>query len=260
MNIKFKNEYSYLPDCTAVKSLIELFDIPRAVGLWCGVKEEHLNKFLQEVQHTGRGIYKHEKIPCVLIKSQAIYNAIESKELPVYREYGGTTPPEDHIAAERRHIYGRDLKAWIERNFPTDKPPFLFTELERNKYNGFTIDEYQTLMTENANLKERIENAKKVYLEQQAKIKELENIIKKMKGNYGEVSTQSVNKRNGVIAAFALHISQDDSLLNTRSKAIAQRIINEVAETLAMKGINGNFISDAALAEYISEGMDIINP
>ena len=176
-----RKKYSYLPDCTAVRNHTALFSIPEAVARWCGVKEEDLNKFLQEMKHTGKGIYKHDAVPCVLYKSQAIYNAIEEKQLFPTREYGGKTHPDDHVAYERRHFYGKDLKEWISRTFPEDKPPFLFTELERTRYEGFTINDYQTLLAENTNLKQerdhslgRIEKAIKAYTE-------LKNENKKLK-------------------------------------------------------------------------------
>ena len=90
-----------------------------------------------------------------------MHEAIEKGALPVCRENGksfdGRT---EHVAPERRHVTRQDLKEWIAREFPADKPAFLFDEVERKTHAAINADAYfRALQADRDALKSRIDNA-----------------------------------------------------------------------------------------------------
>jgi len=74
----------------------------------------------------GQRVWSHPEVPCIEPRSRAIAEGIESGLLPHRREDAQPLGEGDHAAYERRHVFGRDLKAWMEKVFPNDKPSFLF--------------------------------------------------------------------------------------------------------------------------------------
>jgi FtsZ-binding cell division protein ZapB len=72
-------------------------------------------------------------------------------------------PKEEHVAPERRHISRQHLKDWIAAQFPSDKPKFLFDEIERNTHTAINKDAYQALQAERDGLRARLEKAADEY-------------------------------------------------------------------------------------------------
>ncbi|ALL64723.1 hypothetical protein K788_0002237 [Paraburkholderia caribensis MBA4] len=52
---------------------------------------------------------------------------------------------DEHVAYERRHVYGSDLKEWAKSIAPSERPAFLFDEVERDIHPGITQETYQAL-------------------------------------------------------------------------------------------------------------------
>ncbi|MDA8590778.1 hypothetical protein N9L12_06255 [Luminiphilus sp.] len=118
-------------NCAAMKAHYAVFSIPQAAALWCKVPEDQIDEIVGEAKQisasgAGRGIWSHYAVPCLEPRSRAIAEAIEDGSLPHGREDGSPVNGDDHVAYERRHILGRDLKIWIEKAFPNDRPAFLF--------------------------------------------------------------------------------------------------------------------------------------
>ncbi|MAC32070.1 MAG: protein kinase [Haliea sp.] len=107
-------------------------------------------------------------------RSRAIAEAIENGELPHGREDGQTLAPGDRAAYERRHCFGRDLKAWMEKAFPNEKPAFLFDDVERNSHTAISTDAYRAIIAERDKLKSRLEDAANKYLELRAEKQSVE--------------------------------------------------------------------------------------
>jgi hypothetical protein len=70
---------------------------------------------------------------------------------------------QEHVAAERRHISRQHLKDWIAAQFPSDKPAFLFDDIERNTHTAINKDAYQALQAERDGLRARLEKAADEY-------------------------------------------------------------------------------------------------
>lgn len=155
-------------NCAAMKAHYAVFSIPQAAALWCGVPEERVAIIVKEAIQLsptgfGRSIWKHPSVPCLEPRSRAIAEAIEKGELPHGREDGEPVPGGDHVAYERRHFFGRDLRKWMEIAFPNEKPAFLFDDIERSTHTSISADAYRALKAEHDKLASRLENAKSEY-------------------------------------------------------------------------------------------------
>ncbi len=149
-------------NCAAMKAHYEVYSVPKAAALWCGVEKDLVNEVLSEITQLsdtgfGRGVWLHANVPCLEPRSRAIAEAIQSGELPHGREDGVTVDSNDVVAAERCHILGRDLKSWMEMAFPNEKPEFLFDDIERNSHSEITLEAYQTLLADRDALKLRVD-------------------------------------------------------------------------------------------------------
>lgn len=152
-------------DCAAMKAHYAVYSIPEAAARWCGVPEDMLGEIVTEAvplssSGFGRGVWKHHAVPCLEARSRAIAEAIESGELPHGREDGETLAPGDKAAAERRHILGRDLKVWLQKAHPNDRPAFLFDDIERSSHTAISAEAYRALKAEHDKLENRLQNAR----------------------------------------------------------------------------------------------------
>lgn len=143
--------------CTALKTLYTLYSIQQAAALWCGVPEGQVEEIIQgatTLSDCGLGIctWKHSDVPDLEYKSRAIAIALDNDSLPYLRD--DYTPPYAYEPLELRKIPGRYLKEWIEKEFPNEKPEFLFSDPERDTY-AINSKAYQTLKAENDHLKQQ---------------------------------------------------------------------------------------------------------
>ena len=164
-----------------MKAHYAVYSIPQAAALWCGVPEDQLHMVLQEARQLsptglGRSIWKNPAVPCLEPRSRAIAEAIEEGSLPHGREDGQPVNSGDHVAHERRHFFGRDLRKWIEEIFPNDKPAFLFDDIERSTHTAISADTYRALKADHDKLAERLKNAKSEYKKLRQEKDELERI------------------------------------------------------------------------------------
>lgn len=163
MNNSWKDD-----NCAAIKAHYAVYSVPHAAALWCGVTEDLIKQVLAEATQLsqtgfGRGIWLHPQIPCMEPRSRAIAEAIESGELPHGRENAKPVVYGEHVAYERRHVLGRDLKNWMRKAFPNEKPAFLFDEIERNSHTAISVDAYRALTAERDALKNRNQKAIEAY-------------------------------------------------------------------------------------------------
>lgn len=62
----------------------------------------------------------------------------------------------------------------MAKNYPNQKPSFLFDTVEQQLHAGITVDAYQTLQAENKRLNIRLDNAVKTFQQQKHEISELQ--------------------------------------------------------------------------------------
>lgn len=133
--------------CDQIQSYFTLYPVPVAALLWCGVPQEQVNNHLTKASETKlRGVLSLSYMKCFEPRCRAIHNAIEAGVLPVCREKGVHVT--DHVAPERRHVKRENLKAWIAKEFPDDKPDFLFDKIEKNTHSAINSQAFQTLQAD----------------------------------------------------------------------------------------------------------------
>lgn len=227
--------------CAAMKAHYAVYSIPQAAALWCGVPEDQVEKKVQEarpISSTGLGrcIWKHPEIPCLEYRSQALAEATEEGSLPHGREDGKPISG-DHVAYERRHFYGRELKAWMEKAFPNEKPSFLFDDIERSSHTAISADAYRALKAEKERLKMRLKNAKTEF--------------SKLRGEKNTIESE----RDSLKAAV-----DKMGLPSERAEATYQNIIAALLDCIAgnLPGIekHPSFSSEAKLIEAIDRHFD----
>jgi hypothetical protein len=147
--------------CEAVQAYFTVYRVPVAAALWCGIPPAEVEESLAISTESARGIYKHPYIPCLEPRCRAIHDAIEKGLLPCSRENGKVV--EEHVANERRHISRQHLKDWITAQFPSDKPSFLFDDIERSTHSAINADAYRALQADRDALKARLEKAAEEY-------------------------------------------------------------------------------------------------
>jgi hypothetical protein len=155
--------------------------------------------------------------------------------LPCSRENGKVVPTEEHVAPERRHISRQHLKEWIADQFPSDKPAFLFDEIERNSHTAINKDAYQALQAERDGLRARIEKAadeyRKLRVERDELITEIEKLneqIKPVKDLGLRAETTYLNIIGGLVALFLMKspAGKPHSVFSTQSALIDQLMAN----------------------------------
>lgn len=146
--------------CEHIQSYCAIYSVPVAAALWCGIPPNNVQEHLAASTQVGRAIYRHPYISCLEPRCRAMHEAIEKGALLVSRETGkafdGTT---DHVAPERRHVTRQNLKEWIAREFPADKPAFLFDEIERKTHAAINADAFQALQADRDAARAELEKA-----------------------------------------------------------------------------------------------------
>ena len=147
--------------CEAVQAYFTVYPVAVAAALWCGIPPEDVEESLSISTQSSRGVYKHPYIRCLEPRCRAIHDAIEKGLLPCSRENGKVV--QEHVANERRHVSRQHLKDWIAAQFPSDKPAFLFDEIERNTHAAISADSFRALQADRDALKARVEKAAEEY-------------------------------------------------------------------------------------------------
>ncbi|MES9899205.1 MAG: hypothetical protein ABW148_09295 [Sedimenticola sp.] len=205
MNKPWEND-----SCAAMKAHYAIYSIPQAAALWCGVPDDQLEEVAQGATQLspsgfGRSIWTHPTVPCLQHRSRAIAEAIEKGELPYGREDAKTVPIDEHVAYDRRHFFGRDLRAWMEKAFPNEKPTFLFDDIERSSHTAISADSYRALKAEHDKLVSRLENAKSEFkkLRQEKETIESEyDTLKAMVDTLGAPGERAESTYQNIIAAL----------------------------------------------------------
>jgi hypothetical protein len=196
--------------CVAMKAHYAVYSIRQAAALWCGVPDSEVSRIVKEATQlspsgVGRSIWVHPDIPCLEPRSRAIAEAIEDGVLPHGREDGATVPAGTYAAYERRHFFGRDLKKWMEKAFPNEKPAFLFDDIERNTHTAISADSFRALQADRDALRNRIEKATEVYKALKKEKEDIEaerNSLKSMVDKAGEPGERAEITYQNIIAAL----------------------------------------------------------
>ncbi|ODT82148.1 MAG: hypothetical protein ABS69_05310 [Nitrosomonadales bacterium SCN 54-20] len=147
--------------CEHVQSYYTIYPVPVAAALWCGIPPSEIKEHLDASTQVYRAVYRHPYIPCLEPRCRAMHEAIEKGALLVSRENGQSFDGKtDHVAPERRHVARQNLKEWIAREFPADKPAFLFDEIERKTHAAINADAFRALQADRDAVWAELEKAK----------------------------------------------------------------------------------------------------
>lgn len=148
--------------CEQVQSYYTIYPVPVAAALWCGIPAAEVQEHLNTSTQVHRAVYRHPYIPCLEPRCRAIHEAIEKGALLVSRENGKSFDGKtDHVAPERRHVTRQNLKEWIAKEFPADKPAFLFDEIERKTHVAINADAFRALQADRDAAQAELERARK---------------------------------------------------------------------------------------------------
>jgi hypothetical protein len=107
------------------------------------------------------GINKHPNISCLEARCRAIHDAIDNDKLPCGRDgKGRNSESQNHVAPERRTVTRQDLKQWIAKEFPSDKPDFLFDEIERKTHTAINAESFRALQADRDAMQRQLKLAK----------------------------------------------------------------------------------------------------
>jgi len=196
-------------NCESMKAHYRVYSIPQAAALWCGVPENQIARIVEEATALsssgfGRSVWTHPAVPCLAPRSRAIAEAIENGSLPHGRE-DGKTVSDDHVAYERRCFFGRDLKKWMEKSFPNEKPAFLFDDIERSTHTAISADAYRSLKAEHDKLEKRLENTTRGYKKLRGEKNAIESerdSLKSMVEKMGTPGERAESTYQNIIAAL----------------------------------------------------------
>lgn len=133
-------------NCADIQAHYSIYPIPVAAALWCGVPPNMVDKYLSAAIEVSPGVLRHPSVKCLEVKCRVMQNAIMDKTLPVSRENGQVVS--DHVAPARRHVSRVHLKEWISKEFPANKPAFLFDDIERKTHTAINVDSFRSLQAD----------------------------------------------------------------------------------------------------------------
>ena len=125
---------------------------------WCNLISHEIEILRGTGNELFPGIGVFPQWPCLRANAEKIYDAILNGALPHGRD-GRTVIHGDHVAKERLTIRHTDLREWMTKHYPDQKPAFLFDEVERNTHAAYNADTFRALQADRDALKVRIEKA-----------------------------------------------------------------------------------------------------
>ncbi len=149
--------------CATVQACYAIYPVNVAAALWCGVPPDQVDHELSLARPIGqsnalsRAILSHPYLKCLEPRIRAIQAAIDKGEITACREDG--RKDDGHVAYERRHVYGLDLKEWAKKIAPTERPAFLFDEIERDIHPAISSDAYRVLKAAHDAKEQRLADA-----------------------------------------------------------------------------------------------------
>jgi len=236
-------------DCGAISSYLPYYTVPQVAILWCGVPVDQMDEELARARpfsdssEWGKNVLQHPYIPCFERRCRALQHAIDHNQLQVARDGGieGFIKDVGHVAYSRRTLSRETLKTWIAKEFPSDKPAFLFDELERSTHHAINADTFRALQADRDMLKARLDKSVEVFREQ----KEQLNIVTGERDSLRAMVDKLSDARKA------------DVIPGDRAEATYQRIIGALLCYLAGEMPNverhPSFDNDAKLIDAIDE-------
>ena len=221
--------------CDEVRAHYTFYPVPHAAALWCGVPAEMIDTVLSQASMIARNIFNHPQIACLEPRCRVLHDAINNSKLPCGRDGRGRwLESEEHVAQERRTISHHDLKEWVAQEFPTDKPDFLFDEIERETHSAINAESFRALQADRDALERKLESSR-----QTIQRLELEKHEATAKVKQYEAQGQSL-----------------DAGIDPRSEKTYLNVIGALLEVVTGTFKDETFSSETQLREFIAEKFD----
>jgi hypothetical protein len=128
---------------------------------WCGLIA-HEAQILTRIGEDGiPKVGQFPQWPCLQANTEKILDAIMHGSIPYGRD-GLTTRAGDHVAKARLTVRHSDLREWMAKHYPDQKPAFLFDEIERKAHAAINADAFRALQADRDALKVRIDSAEEL--------------------------------------------------------------------------------------------------
>lgn len=134
---------------------------------WCNLTSHEADILAATGDEIVPAITSFPQWPCLRANAEKVVDAMYSGELQYGRD-GRTVSPGEQVAKHRRTVRHADLKAWMAKHYPDQKPAFLFDEIERTTHAAVTVEALQALQADRDALKVRLEKAE-LWWEQEGK-------------------------------------------------------------------------------------------
>ncbi len=184
-NRKRGRKMAYNPkSCNALQ---KSFYRPVEVAIrWCGLIE-----YEAEIMDALGGGYlptiqTFPRWPCLAANTERIFDAITHHDIKHGRD-GATVGDVDHVAPGRLTVRHSDLKEWMIKRHPDQKPDFLFDETEQKTHTAINTESFTSLQADLLAAKNRAKAAEerlcdfgKAYAEIEGERDSLKNIVEQM--------------------------------------------------------------------------------
>ncbi|MFU8789513.1 MAG: hypothetical protein ACNA7G_10815 [Methylobacter sp.] len=246
--------------CEHAKANFTLYPLLDAALLWCGTPPSQLNSHREKVTEVISGVFSLSYMTCLEPRCRLINDAIDRGVLPVCREKGN--PVNDHVAPNRRHLRGKDLREWIAKEHPNEKPAFLFDEIERSVRTDINKEAYTALKADKdaavLSLREITTERDNLSMETAALKACIDKMTPVIKEPLTETERGKLLKQIGVMA---LVLAEKSNKYKRGAAPNALQIANEAQEILdagAFSDIKGT--GSTELRHSISEGLKLLQP
>lgn len=212
--------------CATVQACYAVYPVSVAAALWCGVPPDQVEEELKHAQPVGeydalsKAILRHPYLKCLEPRIRAIHQAIDSGEITACRE-NGRKVYDSHVAYHRRNVYGMDLKEWAKKISPTERPAFLFDEIERDVHSAISTDAYRALKAAHDAKEQRLADAND-------RIREL-----------NKAKSDAETERDS-LRAMVENLGKQQAGINGRSETTYLNIIGALLELMLGKSPAGN--------------------
>jgi hypothetical protein len=194
--------------------------------------------------------------PCLQATTEKILDAILHGEIPHGRD-GKTVAAGDHVARPRLTVRHTDLREWMVKYHPGQKPPFLFDEIERNAHAAINADSYRALQADRDAARAELEKAKTRATDA---IRELDAMrgerdsLRAMVNRMSSEKTEPTGKdRNTILRLIG-------GLAMAGWKMPIHERLNGIAEVVSDLSAVGVSVSEDTLRERLREAAQLIEP
>lgn len=196
---------------------------------WCGLIAHEVE--ILTALHGGCDIPRTGQFPrwpCLQANTERILDAVMHGNIPHGRD-GKTVAPDDHVRADRVTVRHTDLREWMAKHYPDQKPAFLFDEIERKTHAAINADSFRALQADRDAARAEIEKAKawaaEIIEERDALLGERHSLRAMVDKS---ITTTERNTLLIIIAALC-----DHSAIKHQERGMAQRIM-EMTDEIGM--------------------------